>query len=107
MRYSDLHIETYRHAPARARTEGEALLIRAGYVQHEGGLTPLGRRAVARLEELAQAHPSSQVFSLLKLPVIQTAALEYYFAGEQGQSEVLQCPLCGYAETVPLAVFRK
>ncbi len=107
MRYSDLNIETYRNVPARARTEGEAMLIRAGYVQHEGELTPLGRRTIARLEELAQAHPARQVFSLLQLPVVETSSGEVLFASELGRVELAVCPSCGYAERRSLAAFKK
>ncbi len=107
MRYSDLNIETYRHVPARARTEGEALLIRAGYVRHEGGLTALGRRTTARIEELAQTRPPQQVFALLRMPVIAAGGGEYYFAIEQGRDEVMVCPSCGYAAPRAIARCRK
>jgi prolyl-tRNA synthetase len=107
MRYRDLNIETYRHAPARARTEAEALLIRAGYVKHEGGLTPLGQQAAARIEQLAKARPMAEVFGLLELPVRPTAAEEYYFPAEQGRVELAVCSSCGYAMPRPLAEFRK
>ncbi len=107
MRYSDLNIETYRHVPARARTEGEALLIRAGYVRHEGGLTALGRRTTARIEELAQTRPPQQVFALLRMPVIAAQGGEYYFAIEQGRDEVIVCASCGYAGPRAVARFMK
>ncbi len=107
MRYSDLNIETYRNVPARARSEGAALLIRAGYIRHEGGLTALGERAVARLEVLTQTHPPSQVFELLKLPVIGTQDGGHYYLADQGRSELMVCPSCGYAAPRSLAQFRK
>ncbi len=107
MRYSDLNIETYRNVPARARTEGEAMLVRAGYVRHEGDLTALGLRAIARLEELARTHPAERVFGLLQLPVIETSSGEYYFAAEQGRVELAVCPSCEYAEARSLATFKK
>ncbi len=83
------------------------MLIRAGYVRHEGGLTPLGRRTIARLEELAQTRPAKQVFALLRLPVIETREAETYFASEQGRVELLACPTCGYASPRSLAIFKK
>ena len=107
MRYSDLNIETYRHAPARARTEGEALLIRAGYIHHEGRLTQLGRRFAARIEELTETRPVGQVFAVLGLPVVAATGGQYYFRIEQGRDDITVCPSCGYAAPQPLAAFRK
>lgn len=107
MRYSELKIETQRQAPARARSEGSALLRRAGYIRNDGEITPLGRRAYVRLEELSQAHAANEFFFLLELPTVKAREGSYYFAVATGSEEVLQCSICGYASLRELAQFRK
>ena len=49
MRYNELQIVTRREIPARARTDGERNLIRAGYLDSGGRLTRFGDLAIARL----------------------------------------------------------
>src|SRR5512140_3457774 len=106
MQYAELHIETQRQPPARPRSEGEAWLRRAGYLLADGDLTALGRRAVARIGELAETHPPAQLFELLGLPVAVSGA-EYYYTISGGKVEFLRCPACGYAAPRPRALFLK
>ncbi|HNJ14618.1 MAG TPA: hypothetical protein PLN43_13645, partial [Anaerolineales bacterium] len=53
MKYTDLKIQTQREAPNNARTEGFALLVRAGYMTRESEILPLGKEALTRLETLS------------------------------------------------------
>ncbi len=107
MRYRELSIETLRQAPARARTEGEALLRRAGYIGREGELTPLGKCTEARLDDLLRTRPTREALDLLRLPFLQTAAGEFLFPLEQGGLEAARCPSCGYAALRPVAEIQK
>ncbi len=107
MRYSELNITTQRQAPARARSEGDAMLRRAGYRLSDGTLTPLGRRSEARLEELAGRSSVAEFFAALRLPVIEARGGEYYYTIPAGKVEVLRCESCGYAARRSLAAFKK
>ncbi len=107
MRYPELHIETQRQAPSRARSEGLSMLLRAGYVTRDGEWTPLGRHAYAKIEELSQTKPPAQAFALLKLPVVETRDGEYLFPLRQGAVEAAQCPACGYAARRSVAKVKK
>ncbi len=107
MRYSELKIETQRQAPARTRSEGASMLRRAGYVLGDGELTPLGKQAVTRLEELAHVNPSGEFFRLLQLAVLGTERGEYYCPMAVGKEEVMLCDSCGYTSPRKLARFRK
>ncbi len=107
MRYSELNITTQRQAPARPRSEGDAMLKRAGYRLSDGTPTALGRRSHARLEELAERLPAAGVFAALQLPVIETQDGEYHYTISAGKVEVLRCKACGYAARRALAAFRK
>lgn len=107
MRYGEIGIETQRQSPARARTEGEALLRRAGYLGRDRELTPLGRRTHARLEELAQTRPAAQVFAALDLPVVTAVAGQFFLPIPQGDLELVHCASCGYAAPLPMASFKK
>jgi hypothetical protein len=57
MRFNELGIVTRREMPARARTDGERYLIRAGYVDSAGEPTRLGEHAIARLRTFMTADP--------------------------------------------------
>ncbi len=107
MRYSELRIETQRQAPARARSEGESLLKRAGYLSGDGEPTPLGRRSLARLEELAQTMPPAQMFEVLELPTIRGGAGAYFLPIATGRLNLMECPSCGYAAPQGTARFKK
>ena len=107
MRYRELDIETQRQAPARSRTEGAALLRRAGCLDPTGELTPLGRRTVARLKELAQTMPVAQLFASLNLPVIEASNGACFFPIEQGRVGLAMCSSCGYAAPRALAKSKK
>jgi prolyl-tRNA synthetase len=107
MRYSELNITTQRQAPARARSEGDAMLRRAGYRLADGTLTALGRRTHALLEQLAPSVPAAQFFQAIRLPVIETSEAEYCYAIPAGKVEVLRCAACGYAARRALAGLRK
>jgi prolyl-tRNA synthetase len=107
MRYSELNITTQRQAPARTRSEGDAMLRRAGYTLSDGTLTALGSRSRARLEELAGRLPAAGFFAELRLPVIQAQGGEYYYTIQAGKVEVLRCEACGYAARRALAAFQK
>ncbi len=107
MRYSELKIETQRQAPARARSEGAAMLKRAGYVRPEGELSALGRRTAARLEELAETKTPAQFFASIELPVLLNETGAAFFPIESGREEVAHCAACGYTELRELARFRK
>ena len=105
MRYRDLQIQTQRVAPSNARTEGFALLVRAGYVTRENTPTPLGERALSRLRKLAD-ETSEAFFAHLSLPLISSDH-ETYFQIPDGTIEIIHCPACGYAARLELAQFVK
>jgi prolyl-tRNA synthetase len=105
MRYRDLKIETQRQAPANARTEGFAFLVRAGYITREGDPSLLGEQALARLNESAKN--STDLFTELGLPVIQSEADEIFFSIPTGSVEILLCPSCGYSARRETAKFKK
>ncbi len=105
MRYAELGIETRREAPARARTPGEALLVRAGYLTSDRALTSLGELAVARLA--SRSGPLTDVFVRTGLQVIQLGNGKTAFPVASGELELLRCPTCGYADEADLARARK
>ena len=105
MRYRDLQIQTQREAPSNARTEGFALLVRAGYITREDIPTPLGKQALSRLERLAEGN-AGDFFPHLSLPVISSDH-ETYFPVSSGAEEIIHCPACGYASPLGLAGFTK
>ena len=99
MRYSELSILTHRADPAQARSPGEALLVRAGYVSHGGDILPLGQRVIDRLAHLAGA---PDLFVRLQLPVL-TSEREAFFPVSAGPAEILNCPECGAVSRRELA----
>jgi hypothetical protein len=105
MRYRDLKIETQRHAPSNARTEGFAFLLRAGYITREGDPSLLGEQALAQLAEVAKG--SADLFMELGLPVIQSETDEIFFSTPTGSIEILLCPSCGYSDRRETAKFKK
>jgi prolyl-tRNA synthetase len=103
MKYRNLQIQTQREAPNNARTEGFALLVRAGYLTRENVPTKLGEYALERLQNLST--DSSFLFRL-SLPVI-TSASESFFPIPSGEMEVAHCTNCKYTERLELARFMK
>ena len=97
MRYSELKIETLRQAPSRSRSEGAALLRRAGYLDRDGDMTLLGRRMAERLEELAESQPPAQLLSRLKIPFLLAENGEAFFRLDAGRVEIAHCAVCDYA----------
>jgi prolyl-tRNA synthetase len=104
MRFSELKIQTQREAPANARTEGFAFLIRAAYLSREGEPTRLGEQALTRLHALA-ASAGGDFFARLGLPFIGGENVFFPFAS--GPTDVIHCPACGYAARKELAAFKK
>jgi prolyl-tRNA synthetase len=105
MKFHELNIETQRQAPAGARTEGFALLVRAGYLTRENSLTRLGEHAVDHLREL-QAGLGDSFFASIGLGVIGRGD-EKFFALKTGSIEVAHCPACNYTERIEMARFAK
>ena len=103
MKFSQFPIQTHRENPANARSEGAALLVRAGYVSHGGELLPLGELALQRMQKLA-VDPSF-IFHL-GLPLL-SGKDEIYFPLSTGSTEILTCPLCGFASRLELASVKK
>src|SRR5215211_7321746 len=103
MRYRDLNIQTQREAPNNARTEGFALLVRAGYLTRENRPTQLGQYALEHLRKLSN-NPS--FLSALSLASLSTAQ-EVFFPILAGPIEIAHCPECKYAERLELARFAK
>ena len=83
------------------------MLRRAGYIRADGELTPLGRRARARLEELAQGGPAAGFVAALTLPSVHTADDGYYYPLPAGRVSLLRCPACGYVARRAVAAFAK
>jgi len=105
MRYRDLQIQTQREAPSNARTDGFALLVRAGYVTRENTPTLLGEQALSRLRKLADK-TGKTFFSHISLPIISNNA-ETYFPISTGSTELIHCSSCGYTSRLELARFAK
>ncbi|HET9589752.1 MAG TPA: hypothetical protein VFO91_13280, partial [Anaerolineales bacterium] len=103
MKYRELNIQTQREAPSNARTEGFALLVRAGYLTRESVPTRLGEHALDHLRELSKV-PS--FLSLLSLPTIESVS-ETFFPIATGSIEIAYCPSCKYTERLELARFAK
>lgn len=105
MRYRELGIETRREAPARARSQAEALLIRAGYLSGDGALTSLGQHLIRRL-------PQDPDELLRRLAETRLSAVRLESGGiavalPSGGDTVLRCPACGYVDEAELATSRK
>ncbi len=105
MRYAELGIKTRREAPTRARTPGEALLVRAGYLREDRALTSLGERAIERLR--SNIKPRQDALVRAGLPVIQLEDERSVFPGTSGELELLRCLSCGYVHEADLARARK
>lgn len=104
MKFSQFPIQTHRENPASARSEGAALLVRAGYVSHGGEILPLGQLALDRLQKLAADDPSF----LFHLDIqLLSAKNETYFPLSTGPTEILNCPTCGFASRLELAPVKK
>jgi prolyl-tRNA synthetase len=105
MRIHDLKIETLRQAPSNARTEGFACLVRASYLTRDNKLTQLGEQTVSRWINIAIT--GKDLFVQLGLGVIKTEDQETFFEISSGDTEILQCPACHYADRVDTARSRK
>jgi prolyl-tRNA synthetase len=103
MKYRDLNIQTQREAPNNARTEGFALLVRAGYLSRENVPTPLGEDALRHLQQLSD---DEAFFSRLSLPTLGNDD-ETFFPMASGSLDVAHCPSCNYAERLEQAQFLK
>lgn len=95
MKFTALEIATRREIPARARTPGEALLIRAGYLGSSGQLSVLGELAVSRLRAWLRDDPLR--LGALAEGIIRTSDGEVLRPEPLGASPFLCCPRCGYA----------
>ncbi|HSL42170.1 MAG TPA: YbaK/EbsC family protein [Anaerolineales bacterium] len=103
MRYRELNIQTQREAPNNARTEGFALLARAGYLTRENVPTQLGEYTLKHLREMSN-EPS--FFSHLSLETIGNDN-EIFFPIASGSTEVAHCPTCKYTARLELALFTR
>jgi prolyl-tRNA synthetase len=105
MKFTALEIATRREMPARARTPGEGLLIRAGYLGSAGQLSALGELAVSRLRAWLRDDP--QRIQTICQEIIRTSEGEILFPDALGGQPVLRCAQCGYAATADKARARK
>src|SRR5688572_4019370 len=103
MKYRDLNIQTQREAPNNARTEGFALLVRAGYLTRESIPTQLGEYTLSRLRDLSN---DPTFLSRLALPTVGNEE-ETFFAIGSGSIQVAHCLACQYTERLELARFAK
>jgi prolyl-tRNA synthetase len=102
MRYAEIPIQTHRENPASARSQGAALLVRAGYISHSGELLPLGQLALQRLRNLS-AGPAL----IFNLGLFLVGENEIFYPVEIGDTEILHCPSCGFAARLELASVKK
>lgn len=102
MRYTQIPIQTHRDTPAQARSAGQAFLIRAGYLSHSGQLLPLGQRTLQRLHTL-----SDDPAFLSRLGLSFLGKNEIFYPIEVGDTEILHCPVCGFAARLELAPVKK
>ena len=103
MNYRDLNIQTQREAPNNARTEGFALLVRAGYLTRENVATQFGEYILNHLHDLS-GEPS--FLETLALAAIGNEN-EIFFPIASGPIEVIHCESCKYTERLELAQFAK
>jgi prolyl-tRNA synthetase len=103
MRFSQFPIQTHRENPANARSEGQALLVRGGYVSHGGEILPLGQLAIEPIIALSAA---PDFFARLGLSVLSNEE-ETYFPLSTGSTELLTCPSCGFVSRLELAPVKK
>lgn len=103
MRYDDLPIQTHREAPANARSQGHAWLVRAGYLSHSGEILPLGERALTKIRAFLRTPADFRQIGLTTLD----AAPEHYYPTPVGSHDLLFCPKCGYASRAETAQFQK
>jgi len=102
MKFSQFPIQTHRENPANARSQGAALLVRAGYVSHAGELLPLGQLAIQRIEKLAD----DPTF-IFQLGLNLLGKSEIYYPIAVGDTALLACPACGFASRLELAAVQK
>jgi prolyl-tRNA synthetase len=103
MRYNDLPLQTHREAPANARSAGQAWLIRAGYLAHNGQVLPLGERALAKIRAFVQTPSDLRQIGLSLLE----SAPEAYYPTPVGSHDLLFCPACGTAARAETAQVKK
>ena len=103
MKYRDLQIQTQREAPNNARTEGYAVLVRAGYLTRENVPTQLGEYALKHLRSIST---SPSFLSRLFLKTIGNEQ-DTFFPISTGTTEVALCPQCNYTEMEEFAQFQK
>jgi prolyl-tRNA synthetase len=103
MRYTELSIQTHREAPANARSQGHAWLIRAGYLSHNGEILPLGERALTRIRAFLRTPADFRQIGLTTL----AGAPEHYYPTPVGSHEIIYCPSCGTASRAEMAQFQK
>ena len=103
MRYSEIPVQTHRENPASARSQGAALLVRAGYVSHSGELLPLGQLALQLLQK-STAEP--EFISKLGLNLL-FGKNEIFAPAAMGDIDLLSCPACGFASRLELAPVKK
>lgn len=103
MRYRDLSIQTQREFPNNARTQGFGWLVRAGYLTRESQLLPLGEQV---LNCLRAKSIDSSFLSHISLPLLSNAD-ETYFPFSTGETEIVNCPVCGFVARREVAAFKK
>lgn len=103
MRYAELALQTHRQPPAHARSAGQAFLIRAGYLSHSGEWLPLGQAALQTIREQLARSPA--FLSQIGLPLL--GKKEIFYPIETGDTEILRCPVCGFAARLELAPLKK
>jgi prolyl-tRNA synthetase len=104
MRFRELQIETRRERPAKARTDGEAFLIRAGYVSVQGELTKLGRRSALRISQLTN---QGQQLEGLGSSVLRSLDGDALVISRLGDTSMLHCQNCGYVSDARTATTKK
>ena len=110
MKYSELSIQTQRSAPSEIRTEGFAILYRAGYLSRSAELLGLGQLVIDRLNQglKAATYTPENLLTHLGLPGAYASGLDEHFAIFKGAAqEILLCPNCGVAARRTLACSRK
>jgi prolyl-tRNA synthetase len=105
MRYSELAILTLRQSPNVARSSGQALLMRAGFINRDNSLTTLGVKTVETIKNLV-INSESPFFQDMGLDIYENSE-ETYVISPLGTVELIFCPSCHHAERADLAPFMK
>jgi prolyl-tRNA synthetase len=109
MRFRELGIVTQRQAPRNARTVGEGLLYRAGYLGADGKPSALGMQALDCLRGSASPEQLPKFLAGLPFPVVEaedSGVHHHFYLTERGSIPLVRCLSCEYCSPVETSQVR-